>query len=212
MKKIRYILILIVILVLILFFYIPRAPEDIREMVTSEQKSYNAIAESVYENYLSVGKGEQLYYVSYGREIVSSEDGSYEREYSIVTLNEEDMFSGDYVKVDFLLCNKEFYYIRAYDGFVSFCDSDGYASIVYSVDGARPRHVTSASENFDKICCYKISDNWYYVEEGYYYYESLAFRMMLFVTEWWYAVAIVIIVLIIFITIMIVHKGRYKGI
>ncbi len=194
-------------LILILIFYIPSAPEDIREMVTSEQKSYDMIAESVYENYLSVGDDERLYYVSYGRETAPSEAGSYEREYSIVMLNEEDVLSKDYIKVDFLLCNKEFYYIRAYDGFVSFCDSDGYASIVYSVDGARPQHVTSPSENFDKICCYKISDNWYYMEEGYYYYESLAFRAMLFVTEWWYVVAIAVIVIIILIIVKIVHKG-----
>lgn len=53
-------------------------------------------------------------------------------------------------------------YIRACDGFAAFCEANGRASFIYSVDDEKPSFVNIPDEAARSIWVEKIADHWYY--------------------------------------------------
>lgn len=54
--------------------------------------------------------------------------------------------------------------IVVYTGFVAFCNNNGRASYVYSINGSKPEHINTPEED-KRVLVYKITDNWYFVTE-----------------------------------------------
>lgn len=64
----------------------------------------------------------------------------------------------------FSLGNKPLECINAYDNFVSFETLTAGVSLVYAVDGAKPKHISTPDESYNgKVYTKKLLSNWYFV-------------------------------------------------
>ena len=200
MRRLKGILIVIIIYLLVEWYYVPSAPDYIKKIVADNNKAYTTIAEVYYEDYMK-NKDDVVIYSSLT-------DGNVKREttpeYEII-LSEEESRYGYIIEKTYHIAERPWDGAYVYEGYVTLFNEARYESLVYSVDGTRPRYINAPNKRHDKVRCYRINDNWYYMVDDHYYYEYLCFAIYVSIFEWPYKVLLVVA----FIVMCMLLKRKY---
>jgi len=199
-RRLKGILIVIIIYLLVEWYYVPSAPDYIKKIVADNNKAYTTIAEVYYEDYMKNKEDVVIY--------SSLTDGNVKREttpeYEII-LSEEESRYGYIIEKTYHIAERPWDGAYVYEGYVTLFNEARYESLVYSVDGTRPRYINAPNKRHDKIRCYRINDNWYYMVDDHYYYEYLFFAIYVSIFEWPYKVLLVVA----FIVMCMLLKRKY---
>ncbi len=212
MKKIiKYVI--VVVLALLLFVYLgcyvfPSTPRHIMDMVLSREDDYNRIAKLIYDDYNDSGQLKSVYPISSDGGLYRLVGGTSEYVHIDLELTDIEQRSLNVIVSEFWVCDKGLDAIRAYDKYVSFCTINGMGSVVYSVDGSRPRYVNSPGESRKNIICYKINKHWYYMEEGFRFYEVLYILIIILLNNYMH----VIIIVVVLVTLLILFFQHRKNV
>ena len=205
MRRLKGILIIIIVYLVIEFLYVPGAPDHIRNKVVLRMNSYNMVANMLYEDYLEYGEERMTYPIGqYGKLYRLTGEGT-DLENTLLELTQEENNSLQNIISIFRLNDRGLDAIRVYDGYVSFWNDNGTASIIYSVDGSPPRFIEMPYTYGSKYRCYRINDNWYYMNDESYYIDVLIFFIYVSIFEWPYKVLLVVA----FIVMCMLLKRKY---
>lgn len=201
MKKIiKYVFIVFLVLLLLLYlrcYVFPTTPEHMKNMVLSREDDYNRIAKLIYDDYKNSGELEAVYPISSSGGLYRIDGESFNYENIDLELNDIEQRSLHIISSEFWVWDKGLDAIRAYDKYVSFCTINGMGSVVYSVDGSRPKYVNAPGESRKNVICCKINKHWYYMEEGWQFHEVLYFLALLMLEKYLHVMIIVVVLIII---------------
>ena len=142
---------------------LPSASCDER-MLLDHEKEYTLLAKTCYEDYKEHKNGEyNIYFINKNDKTIDRLNRDHnEKEY----LNKDDDVKDaiDVVCGTFSLEKQPLEYINVYNNFVSFETLTSGVSMVYSVDGSKPKHISTPDESYDgKVYTKKLTGNWYFV-------------------------------------------------
>jgi hypothetical protein len=124
---------------------------------------YTAVAQFCYDDYSKYDTDILTYYFDDEDNTITCPSKGYEH-----TLEATQEIIDDFLAVDkvYYVDKQNLYAICVYDGFVSFFNINGYASLVYSVNDKKPKYVSSSSNDYDIFLFKrKLCDNWYFVSK-----------------------------------------------
>lgn len=162
MKKfLRIIIVMIVILLIVLFFWqTNQPPETVKMMLEDNKESYDWVANFYYQDFMQSNE-ECLSYSFIEEDRIVNYKIMSEPRYIYLEKSQIEIFE----KVDnsYYVDSKVLDRVYVYDNFVAFCNENGRASIVYSVDGRVPSWIDCPKEENEEIKTIQITENWYYV-------------------------------------------------
>lgn len=155
-------IVIALIAIAIVWYSLQLTPESKLNIVLENEEDYTKIAEIYYEDFQNNNDTTDRFVYSTGKSgriFCSTESG-----YRELDLTDEELASSIVVYASYQMDdNKGLDRIYVYNNFVSFCTVNGCESLVYSVNGKRPKHINTPDENFYHISIFKITDHWYYL-------------------------------------------------
>lgn len=154
---IALIIVLTIIGVLIYESYQP--PDSIKETIIDNKSSYDGVANFYYCDFREQTENRVTY-------SFISEDTvfCYQDTTRPIHLDENVIRMFHIVDDSYYIDDKRVDRVYVYDKFVSLCNVNGRKSIVYSVDGTKPKWVDCPGDESPKIKIMQVTKNWYYIE------------------------------------------------
>lgn len=158
---------LFLLIILIIFSLLDPVPEQVKEMVSDNIEDYEKIAKICLEDYQQYDVNKILYMFGNGHftGTIFLDDGVHEN-YQI-DLSEDEVLSYENIEKNYdkqkrHLGDKSLEFIWVYDNFVSFSNLSAGGSIIYSLDGEKPKYLENPDEDLKHVSVRKITDHWYY--------------------------------------------------
>ena len=165
MRKVLIIGIIILIVVIGMFFLLNRGPMVLydKEKILQNEKNFTEIAKAYYNDYKSLDANMECSYID--------PSGSDNDARCVTSPYEHDFkFSDELYNIhqivdeNYNVDNEKLEVVVVYDNFVVFGNVKGRASLVYSINGDKPRYVMGEKKHpdYDSFSVEKITGNWYY--------------------------------------------------
>ena len=169
-KVLKKIYIFIMIIIICGIFYIiynlifyPKVASRMDEFSLHLQ-DYTQVAEFYYNDFEKYNTDLLVYSVPYDnndKDIVCFTEG-----YKHKIIIDEISYQSFLIICDSYYLDKQpLDYICVYDGFVSFCNNNGRASYVYSINDKKPIYIKSPNESKEDLHVRKMYDKWYFICE-----------------------------------------------
>lgn len=135
-------------------------PDNIKNIVTANEADYTKVAKLYYNDYFKHNKDVLVYsdMTSSGKVFLYDSEFDYE-----ILLSDEEYACCKKLFDNYRLDKKSCDRVFVYHNFVSFSNENGRESLVYSVDGSRPKYVNQPEDVVTNISSGKITENWYYM-------------------------------------------------
>ncbi|NLT08138.1 MAG: hypothetical protein GXY08_01355 [Ruminococcus sp.] len=125
-------------------------------------KEYTSLAEFYYDDFQKYDTEELVYLVPSQKDNAISWCITEKHKHSI-ELNNNQVDNYTKVKDSYYLDKNHLSYICVYNNCVSFCNDNGRASYVYSVNDKKPEYISSPDNPYNDIVVRKLANNWYWV-------------------------------------------------
>lgn len=152
-------LIIVLTIIGMLLYESYQPPDSIKEMIIDNKSSYDGVANFYYSDFREQTENRVTY-------SFISEDTvfCYQDTTRSIRLDENVIRMFYVVDDSYYIDDKGVDRVYVYDNFVSLCNVDGRKSIVYSVDGTKPKWIDCPGDESPKIRIIQITKNWYYIE------------------------------------------------
>lgn len=162
-----FVIILVIIGIVFKISSEPRVPsrsEDFSVFI----EEYTQVAEFYYEDYLKYNTNILIYSVPVWNDNTDLDVVCYTEGFTHdLVINQELREAFTKITNSYYLDKQHLEYICTYDGFVSFCNNNGRASYVYSINDTEPVYIKNPNESKCDTFVKRLGNGWYFISESY---------------------------------------------
>ena len=145
----------------------PRVPSK-SENFSAYVGEYTQVAEFYYNDYQKYNTDILIYSVPVWNDNMDLDIVCYTEGFTHDLIIGEELYEA-FTKItnSYYLDKQHLEYICVYEGFVSFCNNNGRASYVYSLNDTEPSYIKNPNESKCDIFVKHLCNSWYFISESY---------------------------------------------